>query len=88
MRKIRYKSVRFWVPAVFHAEIHHYQIMDFSSQVTSTEIYQKHKSTGPVQVVQLVTIPPELRAKAGLQPVPPDPEQDRIRQKPKSKFYR
>lgn len=62
--------------------------MDFSSQVTSTEIYQKHKSTGPVQVVQLVTIPPELRAKAGLQPVPPDPEQDRIRQKPKSKFYR
>merc|ERR1712235_105556 len=48
----------------------------------------KHKSTGPVQVVELVTIPPELRAKAGLQPVPPDPEGERIRQKPKSKFYR
>jgi len=48
----------------------------------------KHKSTGPVQVVQLVTIPPELRAKAGLQPVPPDPEKDRIKKVPKSKFYR
>jgi len=48
----------------------------------------KHKSTGPVQVVQLVTIPPELRAKAGLKPVPDNPEHSRIKQKPKSKFYR
>lgn len=53
--------------------------------------YNKHKSTGAVQVVQLGTIPPELRAKAGLQPVPPDPQaklDDIHNTKQRAKFYR
>ena len=35
--------------------------------------FRKHKARSAVQVVQLGTIPLELRAMAGLQPVPPDP---------------
>lgn len=44
--------------------------------------FRKHKARSAVQVVQLGTIPLELRAMAGLQPVPPDPTITNKRSKP------